>query len=320
MMGKIYGENVTNFGTLEDAKMYIIDHFLKKINSYDIEEEELSPNSIRWILNIYKGEVFLLDDKPTLMEYKVPHVAEFIFIKDTTTNEWIVNKKPSSIEEIASKFVSKYQSLMGYLEKVILEVSWVELLNIAQIENSVTPFYDIIRRIARIGRITEKDIKDLERKRNKSFEKYISLLIETKIIEHVNNKEYTFTNESLKIISELRSTKDVAHRVMAYFISQSAPQLIHNMHLYPLKSYVFLEKAYYIPVLQLNSMKKISMETYEKLYQKINKRRLSKGYIYSLYKLDEVGLMEVINDKYLRGVEAKYNEMYREYSNIYNYL
>ena len=312
------GGNPDNFKTIDEAKAYIVDTILRKINSYDIVEKKIN-DQVRWILNVYKGEVLILDDKPSLMEYKIPHVAEFIFERNSTNGLWYVKKDPSTMDEIISNFTSKYRSLISYLEQIILEVSWKELLDIAQIENSVTPFYDIIRRIARIGAISTKDIKELEKKRNKSFKKYIDLLISSKIIEKAKGG-FVFTNESLKILKASKSPKKAPHDIMAFFISKSATQLIHNMHLYPLKSYVFLENAYYIPTLQLSTMKKITLDTYEKLYQRVNRRTLMKGYIYSLYKLDEVGLIEVSKDKYIFGVEEKFDSMNNEYNTAIEYI
>lgn len=313
-MRTIY-RNGADFNTLEEAQEYVIESILKKINSYEIVEQRLSSDKIKWILNIYKGEIFSFDEKPTLMEYKVPYVAEFTFSKK---DKWQVSGVPYSIEDLLADFSIKYKSLISYLEKVILQVSWSGLLNIAQVENSVTPFYDIVRKIVRVGKITNKDIRDLEIKRNKSFEKYLSLLAHAGIIEHEKDG-FTFTNTSRKLLMDSKFSKEAAHKVMAYFISQTAPQLIHGMHLYPLKSYVSLENAYYIPTLQLRSMKKINMKAYEKIYRRINNRRLSRGYIFSLYKLDEVGLIEVQRDQYIIGVEDKYNEMSTQYNQVLNY-
>ena len=318
MIEDICGEKFNNFETLGEAQAYIIESILRKINSYDIVEKKLK-HQVKWILNIYKGEVLMLDDKPTLMEYKIPHVAEFTFEKGHKTGLWGVKKEPSTIDEIISNFSAKYRSLISYLEQIILEASWKELLDIAQIENTVTPFYDIIRRISRLGAISKRDLKELEKKRNKPFNKYVDLLISSNIIEEAKGG-FVLTNESLKILKNSKSPKKASHDIMAFFISEAATQLIHNLHLYPLKSYVFLENAYYIPTLQLNTMKKITLDTYERLYQRINQRTLSKGYIYSLYKLDEVGLIEVTDDKFVLGVEEKFDLMKNEYNSTIEYM
>ena len=301
--------------TLENAKLLAFATVLDSLNSYEIVENKTT-SAITWKINFYEGETLILDDKPTLIEYKIPNVFEITFRK-YSENLWKIEKTPS-IEEISTNLTRKYQSIINYLEKIVLKVTWIDLLKIPQISNAITPFFDILKRISKLGFISVDDIGELEKKRRKSFDKYIRLLLLNDIIEK-GEKGYHFSNTAISILSKTRDKEKSVKSILSYFIYNAAPQLIHGMKLYSLNSYAYLENAYYIPNLQIQTMKKFRLDTYEKMYVKINKRKLPKAYIFSLYRLEDAGIIEVINDTHIIGVENKYEQMQGEFKDLYKY-